>query len=459
MLKYKILVIDDEPLIRMTLESGLSDLGYQVQCADNIRSGLTLAKTSRPDAVLLDNRIGQTLGMDHVSDFKKLDEDIILVLMTAYGSVSQAVEAMKRGVDHYVQKPFDLEEIDLVISRAMEQLTSRRSLELMKLRPRRLLGHSAAMQRIREEIKILAENDNVDLLIYGETGTGKEVVVNTIHEQSARHDKPLVKINCGAIPENLLESELFGYERGAFTGADRTKKGLMELANGGTVFLDEIGEMPLAMQAKLLTFLEDRRFKRVGGLQDIEVNVRVAAATNRDLENEVHAGRFREDLFYRLNVMQIAIPPLRERPEDIPVLCQYYLEHFNRKFNKSLQSISPEFLSVLQKYYWKGNVRELRNVLERCVLFSRGTELTGEETGLNTQFAVKRESGGSFPVYDLSVQNIDLKRELDTLEGIYIDKALALTGNNLSQAAQMLGCTRFALKRRLDARDADGKSE
>ena len=379
--------------------------------------------------------------------------------MTAYGSVSQAVEAMKRGVDHYVQKPFDLEEIDLVISRAMEQLTSRRSLELMKLRPRRLLGRSAAMQRIREEIKILAENDNVDILIYGETGTGKEVVVNTIHEQSARHDKPLVKINCGAIPENLLESELFGYERGAFTGADRTKKGLMELANGGTVFLDEIGEMPLAMQAKLLTFLEDRRFKRVGGLQDIEVNVRVAAATNRNLENEVQVGRFREDLFYRLNVMQIAIPPLRERPEDIPVLCQYYLEHFNRKFNKSLQSISPEFLSVLQNYYWKGNVRELRNVLERCVLFSRGTELTGEETGLNTQFAVRRESSGSFPVYDLSVQNIDLKRELDTLEGIYIDKALALTGNNLSQAAQMLGCTRFALKRRLDARDADGKSE
>ena len=452
-------MIDDEPLIRMTLESGLTDLGYQVQCADNIRSGLALAKTSRPDAVLLDNRIGQTLGMDYISDFKKLDEDVILVLMTAYGSVSQAVEAMKRGVDHYVQKPFDLEEIDLVISRAMEQLTSRRSLELMKLRPRRLLGRSAAMQRIREEIKILAENDNVDILIYGETGTGKEVVVNTIHEQSARHDKPLVKINCGAIPENLLESELFGYERGAFTGADRTKKGLMELANGGTVFLDEIGEMPLAMQAKLLTFLEDRRFKRVGGLQDIEVNVRVAAATNRNLENEVQVGRFREDLFYRLNVMQIAIPPLRERPEDIPVLCQYYLEHFNRKFNKSLQSISPEFLSVLQNYYWKGNVRELRNVLERCVLFSRGTELTGEETGLNTQFAVRRESSGSFPVYDLSVQNIDLKRELDTLEGIYIDKALALTGNNLSQAAQMLGCTRFALKRRLDARDADGKSE
>lgn len=456
MIKYKVLVIDDEPLIRLSLESGLSDLGYQVQCADNIQEGLNLAKALRPDAILLDNRIGQSLGMDHITDFKKIDEDIILVLMTAYGSVSQAVEAMKRGVDHYVQKPFDLEEIDLVITRAMEQLLARRSLELMKLRPRQLLGRSAAMQRIREEIRVLAKNDNVDILIFGETGTGKEVVVNTIHEQSSRHDKPLVKINCGAIPENLLESELFGYEKGAFTGADRTKKGLMELANGGTVFLDEIGEMPLAMQAKLLTFLEDRCFKRVGGLQDIEVNVRIAAATNRNLEDEVRAGHFREDLFYRLNVMQIAIPPLRERPEDIPVLSQFYLEHFNRKFNKSLQGISPKFLKVLQNYYWKGNVRELRNVMERCVLFSRGTVLTGEETGLNTQFAVKRESSACFPIYDLSVQRVDLRQELDALERIYIDKAMELTGGNLSQAAQMLGCTRFALRRRLDV---DGTGE
>lgn len=451
MMKYKVLVIDDEPLIRMSLESGLSDIGYQVRCADGIQDGLRQARELRPDAILLDNRIGQSLGMDYISDFKKIDEDVILILMTAYGSVSQAVEAMKLGVDHYVQKPFDLEEVDLVITRAMEQLISRRSLELMKLRPRQLLGISDAIQRIREEIRVLAENDNVDILICGETGTGKEVVVNTIHDQSSRRDKPLVKINCGAIPENLLESELFGHEKGAFTGADKTKKGLMELANGGTVFLDEIGEMPLAMQAKLLTFLEDRSFKRVGGLQDIEVNIRVAAATNRNLESEVRSGRFREDLFYRLNVMQISIPPLRERPEDIPVLSQFYLKHFNRKFNKSLQGISPEFLKLLQNYYWKGNVRELRNVMERCVLFGHGTELTGAEMGLNTQFAIKRESSGCFPIYDLSVRSVDLKAELDALEHIYIEKAMSLTGGNLSQAAQMLHCTRFALKRRLES--------
>ena len=399
--------------------------------------------------------MGEERGIDRIPDFKKLDEDVILILMTAYGSVSQAVEAMKLGVSHYVQKPFDLDEIDLVITRAMEQLLSRRSLELMKLRPRKLLGESSAICRIRQEIRVLAENDNVDILICGETGTGKEVVVNTIHEQSSRHDKPLVKINCGAIPENLLESELFGHEKGSFTGADKTKKGLIELANGGTVFLDEVGELPLAMQAKLLTFLEDRSFKRVGGLQDIEVNIRVAAATNRDLEAEVQKGRFREDLYYRLNVMQIRIPPLRERPEDIPVLCRFYLQHFNRKFNKSLQDIAPEFLALLQSYYWKGNVRELRNVMERCVLFSRQSVLTGEETGLDTLLAVRPRAGGSFPMHDLSQQSIDLKHEVDAFERAYIDQAMQLSGGNLSQAAQMLGCTRFTLKRRLEDGDMD----
>lgn len=455
MMKYKVLVIDDELLIRMSLESGLSDLGYQVRCADTISEGLSLAAKLHPDAILLDNRVGEERGIDRIPDFKKLDEDVILILMTAYGSVSQAVEAMKLGVSHYVQKPFDLDEIDLVITRAMEQQLSRRSLELMKLRPRKLLGESSAICRIRQEIRVLAENDNVDILICGETGTGKEVVVNTIHEQSSRHDKPLVKINCGAIPENLLESELFGHEKGSFTGADKTKKGLIELANGGTVFLDEVGELPLAMQAKLLTFLEDRSFKRVGGLQDIEVNIRVAAATNRDLEAEVQKGRFREDLYYRLNVMQIRIPPLRERPEDIPVLCRFYLQHFNRKFNKSLQDIAPEFLALLQSYYWKGNVRELRNVMERCVLFSRQSVLTGEETGLDTLLAVRPRAGGSFPMHDLSQQSIDLKHEVDAFERAYIDQAMQLSGGNLSQAAQMLGCTRFTLKRRLEDGDMD----
>lgn len=449
-MKYKVLIVDDEPLIRMTLESGLSDLGYQTRSAARIAEGLTLAEQFMPHVVLLDNRLHGEVGLEHISSFKHIDEDMMVILMTAYGSVSQAVEAMKLGVSEYIQKPFDLEEVHLIIRRGMERLAHRRSLELMKLRPSKILGCSAAIERIRSDVQVVAENDNVDVLICGETGSGKEVVVNSIHESSSRRDKPLVKINCGAIPEQLLESELFGYEKGAFTGANKTKKGLMELANGGTVFLDEIGEMPLMMQAKLLTFLEDRCFKRVGGLRDIEVNLRVVAATNRDLREEVSKGRFREDLYYRLNVMEIPIPPLRERKEDIPVLCRFYLEHFNRKFNKSLRDIHPDFMAQLYGHGWKGNVRELRNVMERSVLFAKGELLTGEGSGLTVRTALPAPGTGlSFPMYDLEQGAVDLKREVEAFERAYIDRAMELAGGNLSRAAQLLGCTRFTLKRRL----------
>lgn len=448
-MKYKVLIVDDEPLIRMTLESGLQDLGYQTASAMTIGEGLALAEQFSPDAVLLDNRLGNEMGLDHVADFKRIDEDVMVVLMTAYGSVNQAVEAIKLGVSDYVLKPFDLEEIDLIICRGMEQLSNKRSLELMKLRPHKVLGVSDAICRIRENIEVLSENDNVDILICGETGTGKEVVVNCIHNGSSRRDKPLVKINCGAIPENLLESELFGYEKGAFTGASKTKKGLMELANGGTVFLDEVGELPLFMQAKLLTFLEDRSFKRVGGLRDIEVNVRVAAATNRRLEEEVRKGTFREDLYYRLNVMQILIPPLRERREDIPVLCQYYLENFNRKFSKNLEGIEPEFMEILMGHDWRGNVRELRNVMERTVLFARGKLLTGEATGQVFQKSISPAKGEGYPVKDLTQGGIDLRQEVEAFERAYINRAMELSGGNVTKAAQMLGCTRFTLMRRL----------
>lgn len=455
-MKYKVLVVDDELLLRMTLDSGLTDRGYQVETASTVREGLALAESFHPDAVLLDNRLGDDRGMDHIAAFRQMDEDVQIILMTAYGSISQAVEAMKLGVSNYVQKPFDLDEIDLIIRRGMEWLTSRRTVALMRRPNRELIGVSPAIQHIRQDIHILAEADNVDILIWGETGTGKEVVVNNIHDRSSRRDKPLVKINCGAIPDALLESELFGYEKGAFTGAAKMKKGLMELANGGTVFLDEVGELPLAMQAKLLTFLEDRRFKRVGGLRDIEVNVRVVAATNRDLEKEVEKGTFREDLYYRLNVIQLYIPPLRERPEDISALCRFYLEHFNRKFQKSLQGIEPEFMETLERYDWKGNVRELRNVMERCVLFSQGPLLTGIEASLPLPGRGRPVPQDSFPIRDLRGEGVDLRQEVDAFEMAYIKKALELTGGNLSQAAQLLGVTRFTLKRRLEQQEEAG---
>ncbi|MEG0803411.1 MAG: sigma-54 dependent transcriptional regulator, partial [Pygmaiobacter sp.] len=426
-MKYKVLVIDDEFLIRVSLEDGLSDLGYQVETAETIQDGLALIESFRPDAVLLDNCLGKDIGTEYIETIKKIDEDIQIIVVTAYGTVAQAVGAIRSGAYDFIQKPFDLDELDILIRRSLDQLKKNRSLELLKGKPRELIGDSPATQQIRQQILLLAKNDNVDLLIRGETGTGKEVVVNMIHSLSSRSDEPLVKINCSAIPDTLLEAELFGYEKGAFTGAAKTKKGLLELANDGTVFLDELGEMPLAMQAKLLTFLEDRCFKRVGGLADIEVNVRIIAATNRRLEEEIVKGNFREDLFYRLNVMQIMIPPLRERREDIPVLCEFYLEYFNQKFSKNIHTIAPDCMRDMLNYYWKGNVRELRNVLERAVLFCEEDVLSHIELYPAAAHGVAMGTSG---LRDLTRGAINLEKELATIERAYIDQAMTLCDGN-----------------------------
>lgn len=374
-MKEWVLVIDDESLICISLEAGLSDLGYEVGTAGDITEGLAAAERIRPNVVLIDNRLGSDVGTDYIEAIHRLDEDVRIIMITAYGTVTQDMEAIRRGACEFVQKPFDLDELNLTIRRGLDELKKDRRLKEVKGKQRELIGSSSVTEAIRSQIRLLAKNDDVDLLIRGETGTGKEVVVNMIHCASARQAGPMVKMNCSAIPDRLLEAELFGYKKGAFTGAVKTKKDLFELADGGTVFLDEIGEMPLSMQAKLLTFLEDRCFERVGGLTDIPVDVRVVAATNRRLEDEIAKGTFREDLFYRLNVMQVFIPPLRERVEDIPVIADYYMCHFNRKFSKEIGAIDPAYLDEMRRYYWKGNVRELRNVLEREVLFCEGRTL------------------------------------------------------------------------------------
>ena len=452
-MQSKILIIDDEYLIRISLREGLTDLGYLTQEAETIGEGLRLAEEFKPDVVMLDNRLGDVLGMEYIETIKKLDEDIQIIIITAYSSVSQAVQAIRRGAYDYVQKPFDIDAIDIVIRRALDQLKSRRKLELLfSGGPPDLIGVSPQMRQIKRQVELLSAKDNVDLLVRGETGSGKGVVVAQIHQKSARRNFPLVKINCSAVPESLFESELFGHEKGAFTGALARKKGLFELANEGTVFLDEIGDMPLPMQAKLLTFLEDRKFRRVGGLSDVEVNVRVIAATNRPLEQAIEEKTFRADLFFRLNVVQLYLAPLRERPEDIEPLCRYYLDFFNQKLGKNIRQISPAFLHKLKEYSWKGNVRELRNVLERAVLFCGGDVLehTGqllEESGAPQ--AALPQSGEFWPMRDLS-SPIDLQKELERLEKAYIDKALLLTGNNYSQAAKLLGYSRFSLRRRLE---------
>ena len=446
----KILVVDDEFLIRYTLEEGLKDRGYDAKSAGTIEEAVECVKKFHPNVVILDNLLEHSVGMDEIATFKNMDEDIQVILMTAYGSVSQAVEATKRGAYDYVLKPFDVDEIDFIIKRCLEQMKRRDSLEFLKGKSQDFTGISEAVCQIRSQIKVLGENSSVNVLIRGETGTGKEVVARQIHDCSDRRENLMVRINCGAIPENLLESELFGYEKGAFAGALKTKKGLIELANGGTVFLDEIGELPLAMQTKLLTFLDDRNYKRIGGLEDIELDVRVIAATNRNLERAIAQGQFREDLFYRLNVMQIVIPPLRERREDIPALCDYYLDYYNKSFAKNIERVEPDFMRELILYDWKGNVRELKNIFERCFLFSQGNVL---EKHVELTPVEKTETGGHGNCYylkDLEKGPISLEQEVLVLEKLYMNQALKISNNNLTKAAALLGTTRFSIKRKME---------
>ena len=446
----KILVVDDEFLIRYTLEEGLKDRGYDAKSAGTIEEAVECVKKFHPNVVILDNLLEHSVGMDEIATFKNMDEDIQVILMTAYGSVSQAVEATKRGAYDYVLKPFDVDEIDFIIKRCLEQMKRRDSLEFLKGKSQDFTGISEAVCQIRSQIKVLGENSSVNVLIRGETGTGKEVVARQIHDCSDRRENLMVRINCGAIPENLLESELFGYEKGAFAGALKTKKGLIELANGGTVFLDEIGELPLAMQTKLLTFLDDRKYKRIGGLEDIELDVRVIAATNRNLERAIAQGQFREDLFYRLNVMQIVIPPLRERREDIPALCDYYLDYYNKSFAKNIERVEPDFMRELILYDWKGNVRELKNIFERCFLFSQGNVL---EKHVELTPVEKTETGGHGNCYylkDLEKGPISLEQEVLVLEKLYMNQALKISNNNLTKAAVLLGTTRFSIKRKME---------
>lgn len=448
----RILIVDDEFLIRYTLEEGLRDRGHETWSAETVEEGVEKAKKFHPEAVLLDNLLEKSKGIDEIATFKALDPNVQVILMTAYGSVEQAVEAVKRGAYDYILKPFDIDDIELAVKRSVEQARSRESLEYLKGETQEFLGISDAVGQIRRHIEILGENSSVNVLIRGETGTGKEVAARLIHDMSRRPGL-MVRINCGAIPENLLENELFGYERGAFAGAMRTKKGLIEMADGGTVFFDEVGEMPLSMQSKLLTFLDDRKIKRVGGLEDIQVDVRIIAATNRNLEKAVEQGLFRQDLFYRLNVMQLVIPPLRERREDIPVLCDYYLDYYNKQFARSIDQVELSFMRELLLYDWKGNVRELKNIFERCFLLSPGRVLEKHVELAGRSREETDKEGESFPIKDLEKGPVDLEKEVQELERLYMEKALKLCAGNQTKAAALLGITRFSMKRKLERKE------
>ncbi|MBP2681182.1 MAG: Fis family transcriptional regulator, partial [Candidatus Krumholzibacteriota bacterium] len=376
-----ILIVDDEKTIRWSLGEALTGEGYEVAEAENAEKGFDIFKDRSPDLVLLDLRLPGEDGLSLLGRMKAMDPTVPVIMMTAYGEVGTAVEAMKTGAYDFVQKPFVLEKIKITIENALEthRLKSENAYYKEKTAGpsgfRQFIGQSAAMTDIFAKIQKIGKSKANTILITGESGVGKELVARTIHASSHDDPRPFMEINCASVPETLLESELFGYEKGAFTDAKTRKKGLVELAEGGTLFLDEIGEMGITLQSRLLRVIENKTFRRVGGVQDLRVNTRIVAATNRDLEAAIEEKSFRKDLYYRLKVIPIHVPPLRERKEDVPLLVNHFVDRFNRELGKKVKPVSREVMEALVAYDWPGNVRELKNVIERAMLLDAEVEI------------------------------------------------------------------------------------
>ncbi len=448
--KAKILVVDDEHLIRWTLEQHLGKEGYDVYTAEDGEKALQMTADLSPDLVLLDNQLPGIQGIEALGRIKEIDKDIIIIMITAHGLLETAVKAMKLGAYDYISKPFNLDEITLTIKKALETVSLREEVRLLKeqqktaVRSCNIIGKSRAILNVLEMIQKIAQSDASTVLIQGESGTGKEVVARAVHANSSRADRPFMAINCASLPENLLESELLGHEKGAFTDAKLQKKGLLELADGGSVFLDEIGDMPYSMQAKLLRILEDKIFKRVGGVKDIQVDVRVISATNQDIKKLMMENRFRKDLYYRLQVVPIYLPPLRERKEDILPLTRHFIELFNSEFRKNVREISEKAREFLIRYDWPGNIRELKNVIERAMI------LESEDILLLEHLPVELV-GGMAPASP-AASSICIPKEgmsLEKVEEELVKQALTVAGGNQSKAADLLGVQRDAFRRRM----------
>ena len=440
-----ILVVDDESLIRWTLAERLGGDGHVVVEAETAKAALARFG-SDIDLVLLDFKLPDSDGLTVLKTMKAKDADVPVILLTAFSSIETAVEAMKQGAYHYANKPFNLDELSLVVQKALETTRLRREVKALRASQSepyalsRIVGDSAPMTALKSLLQKVAASPASTVLLRGESGTGKDLAAKTIHYNSARAGRPFMNITCSALPDALLESELFGHERGAFTDARQQKIGLLESADGGTVFLDEIGEMVPALQAKLLRFLEEKAFKRVGGSTDVRVDVRVIAATNRDLEDAVKQGRFREDLYYRLNVMQVNLPPLRDRSADVPLLVTHYIDVFNREFKKQVRGATQQAMDVLKTYRWPGNVRELRNAVERAMLLTEGEWLTVDGLPVSgTRTSTPR-------LMELPDDGVNL----DVLERELVLQALKRTGGNQTKAAGLLGLNRDQIRYRIE---------
>ncbi len=440
--KNTILVVDDDHVHRTMLRTLLSGWGYDIIEADDGDAAIEKVREQPFDLILMDIRMIRVSGLEALEIIRDINPSIPIILMTAYSSVETAVEGLKKGAYDYLTKPLDFDELRLAMDRAMDHTKLREENRLLRASlgthfdRHNIVGRSSAMEKLLEMVAQVSEAD-ATALITGESGTGKELIAGAIHFNSPRKEKPFIKINCAAITESLLESELFGHEKGSFTGADRRKEGKFRQADGGSIFLDEVSEMSLAMQVKLLRVLQEKEITRVGGDEVITVDVRVIAATNKNLLEEVTAGHFREDVFYRLNVITLLVPPLRERREDIPLLAQHFLTVFAEKNNKAIKGFTPQAMDRLLKYEWPGNIRELMNVIERSVVLSRAEYLDDNALLLNGKHEPTPDDfmPGALP--------------LEEVEKVTIVKTLEATGGNKSEAARRLGITRRTLHQKL----------
>ena len=445
-MKSEILVVDDEKSHRTMLDAVLSDEGYSVYEAEDGDEAVEMVEKRFFNLILMDVRMRRVGGLEALREIQRISPQLPVIMMTAYGSVDSAVHAMKAGAIDYVTKPIDIDILKLSIEKALKSQSINEENALLKKRLDEkfdfsgIIGISDPMKRLFESLSMVAPSD-ANVLIMGESGTGKELIANAIHQNSFRKDKPFVKINCAAIPDTLLESELFGHEKGAFTGAVNKKRGRFSIADKGSIFLDEIAEMAIATQAKILRVVQEQEFEPIGSAASIKVDTRIIAATNRTLKEEVASGRFREDLFYRLNVVELTIPPLRERLEDIPLLADHFLSQYATKNKRQITGFTPFAMDILMRWEWPGNVRELENVIERAVILARGNTIRS----LDLPVTIRGEE------LDMNVEPLDVRpgRSLKEVEKDMILRTLEEHANNRTQTAKTLGISRRTLQLKL----------
>lgn len=443
----KILIADDEKNMRWILEKNLKDEGFLIIAAKDGEEAFNMFLDSDPDMIILDYKMPVLDGMEALKRINKVNSKIPVIMITAHGSTEAAIEAMKHGAIDYIQKPFDIEELKVKIKKSLNVDQLNKEIEFLRdemalVFDKKIIGNSKKMMDVFATLEKIGPT-NATVLITGESGTGKELIANAVHSQSTRKNKAYIRVNCGAIPENLLESELFGYEKGAFTGAQNRKLGRFDRAQEGTLFLDEIGELSLALQVKLLRVLQEKEFERVGGTEVIKTDVRIVAATNKDLDKMVEEGSFREDLLYRLKVIPIEIPPLRERKEDIPLLIEFFIDKYSKELNKENIYVEEGILDILFEYEYPGNIRELQNIIERMVLLASDGHIKME---LMPKEVIKGAFSSKKDIYILPSNGISLEE----IEKSFVRQALEMSKGNQTHAAKLLGISRHALIYRIE---------